>query len=65
MAGAVIFALEFHGGDMNYLKDNPIVLAALIVAAGVIIAAFVYQYNSPYQQCMRQFPETPGFCLKL
>lgn len=50
---------------MNYFKDNPIVLAALIVAVGLIIAAFVFQYNSAYQQCLRQYPDLPTFCLKL
>lgn len=45
----VMFSLWFCGGDMNYLKNNPIVFAAIIVAIGIIIAAFVYQYYSPYQ----------------
>ena len=37
------------------------VKAALIISVGIVVAVFVYmamsEYNSPYQRCLRSYPE--------
>ena len=36
------------------MKDKNIIIAALIVAVGLMVAAFLFQYFSDYKSCMRE-----------
>lgn len=38
---------------MNYFRNNPIVVAALVVAIGAVVAIMLYRYTSPFEQCYR------------
>ena len=51
---------------MKYLKDNPVVLAALIVAIGLIAgevgSALIYHYTSPFYYCITNFRIKAPIC---
>lgn len=39
---------------------NSNIIAALIIAAGMILSVWLWQYYSPYQTCVRQYPNSPS-----
>lgn len=39
---------------------DPKIIAALIVAAGFVMAAGIFVYFSPYQTCLRNSPDIRG-----
>lgn len=38
----------------KYLTDNPVLLAAIVVAVGIVAGVWLYRYTTPFEQCRRE-----------